>query len=30
LGELNELLRWLDPARLPTIAMAPASELPSF
>lgn len=30
LGELNDLLRWLDPARLPTIAMAPVSELASF
>jgi L,D-peptidoglycan transpeptidase YkuD (ErfK/YbiS/YcfS/YnhG family) len=30
LGELNEFLRWLDPARLPTIAMAPTGELASF
>ncbi len=30
LAELNDLLRWLDPARLPTIAMAPVSELASF
>jgi L,D-peptidoglycan transpeptidase YkuD (ErfK/YbiS/YcfS/YnhG family) len=30
LGDLNDLLRWLDPARLPTIAMAPATELTGF
>jgi L,D-peptidoglycan transpeptidase YkuD (ErfK/YbiS/YcfS/YnhG family) len=30
LPELDEFLRWLDPARMPTIAMAPASELTSF
>ncbi len=27
LNDLDVLLRWLDPARLPTIAMAPATEL---
>jgi L,D-peptidoglycan transpeptidase YkuD (ErfK/YbiS/YcfS/YnhG family) len=30
LADLNQFLRWLDPARLPAIAMAPASELTSF
>jgi L,D-peptidoglycan transpeptidase YkuD (ErfK/YbiS/YcfS/YnhG family) len=30
LADLNVFLRWLDLARLPTIAMAPASELAAF
>jgi len=30
LPDLDTLLRWLDSSRLPTIAMAPASELTSF
>ena len=30
LGELDVFLRWLDLSRLPTIVMAPASELASF
>ena len=30
LGELNTFLRWLDPARWPAIAMAPASEWGRF
>jgi L,D-peptidoglycan transpeptidase YkuD (ErfK/YbiS/YcfS/YnhG family) len=30
LAELNTFLRWLDPARLPTIAMAPAGEWGRF
>jgi L,D-peptidoglycan transpeptidase YkuD (ErfK/YbiS/YcfS/YnhG family) len=30
LADLNVLLRWLDPARRPTIAMGPASEVATF
>ncbi|HTT88552.1 MAG TPA: L,D-transpeptidase family protein [Acidimicrobiales bacterium] len=30
LGDLDAFLRWLDPARLPTIVMAPASELSGY
>ena len=30
IADLDRLLRWLDGARLPTIVMAPASELASF
>lgn len=30
LADLDKFLRWLDPARLPAIAMAPASELARF